>query len=245
MSNSLQKKFDQFAKSVRAGELGPRREYSLSLAHGVFQALCCGYKKITAIEFGVAEGDGLRQLSTVAEYLQKEFQMEIQVIGFDTGTGLPDVDDYRDHPEIWSQGEYCMNQDSISLPPSTRLILGDVKDTIFEFVKTFDGIIGFVSIDLDLYSSTKSAMPLFEMPAERYLPATPVYVDDINTIITYNPWCGEPLALTEFNNNHTFRKFEEKNVCWKIQNFHVFHVLDHPIRNGVEKPLHPLTIQPF
>lgn len=244
MASILEKKFDDFATVARSGKFN-KTPYALSLAHGVWQAIACGYKKITAIELGVAGGNGLRDLCVISDYLEKEFEIQIEVIGFDTGVGLPELHDYRDHPEIWHQGEFSMGNSIDNLPNRAQLILGNVQDTIPLFASEFKDIIGFVSIDLDLYSSTVSAMPLFEMPAKRYLPATPIYVDDINVSITYNPWCGESLALREFNDSHELRKFEEKSYIWRIPNFHVLHILDHPIRNGVEKPLHPLTMQPF
>lgn len=244
MANLLETQFKNFATRAYKESFG-RRTYSLSLTHAVYQAICCDYKKITAIELGVASGAGLKDLCIVAENLQKEFGVEIEVIGFDTGQGLTKIEDYRDHPEIWQQGDFSMAYRIPDFPTQARLILGDVKETIPEFVKNFEGIIGFVSLDLDLYSSTVSAMPLFEMNSTKYLPAMPVYVDDMNVSITYNPWCGEALALNEFNQSHHLRKFEEKPSNWNIQNFHVFHVLDHPMRNGVEKPLHPLSIEPF
>jgi hypothetical protein len=241
--NKWEQKFNEFGTMVRSGAITTRPAYSLSMAHAVYQAMCCGLNNISAIELGVAQGRGLKELVSIAQYLQKEFQVQIEVIGFDTGHGLPALQDYRDHPEIWHQGEFQMG-DAV-MPAGVQLIVGDVKDTIQEFIKHYQGCIGFVSIDLDLYSSTKAAWPLFEMPAHRYLPAMPVYVDDINVSITYNPWCGEALALTEFNQCHRMRKFEEKNKDWKIQNFHVFHVLDHDFRSGAKTPPYPLTIQPF
>ena len=242
--DKLMDQFKNVAQRAKNMELG-RIVYSLPMIHAVQQAICCGYKKITVIELGVAGGNGIKNLYKISKHLHQEFGIEIDVIGFDTGTGLPEIKDYRDHPEIWSQGDFSMEYKIDEFPTDVRLILGNVADTIPEFVKTFDGILGFVSLDLDLYSSTVSAFPLFEMPAHRYLPAMPVYVDDINVLIGYNPWCGEALAIKEFNDSHPMRKIEEKSSAWHVQNFHVFHVLDHAIRNGVEKPLHPLTIEPF
>lgn len=244
MQNFSNERFIEFANRARSNEFG-RQTYALCMVHAVEQAVKCGYKKITAVELGVASGAGLKDLCTVSTNLQKEFGVEIEVVGFDTGSGLPEILDYRDHPEIWSQGDFSMAYKIPDFPTDAKLYLGDVKHTVHKFVENFDNVLGFVALDLDLYSSTVSAMPLFEMSPEKYLPATPVYVDDINVSITYNPWCGEALALSEFNQTHNFRKFEEKNQNWKISNFFVFHVLDHPIRNGVVRPLHPLDSQPF
>jgi hypothetical protein len=87
-------------------------------------------------------------------------------------------------------------------------------------------------------------MPLFEMSAENYLPALPVYVDNINTILSYNQWCGEALALAEFNQSHNHRKFVENHRSWGIDNLYTFHVFDHPFRLGLKTPPNPLFIYP-
>ena len=210
--------------------------------------MLCGYSKITAIELGVAIGNGLRDLCLAADYFSTKFNIDINVIGFDTGTGLPVLQDYRDHLEIWSQNDYSMGGFDLQnqLPNNAKLIIGDVADTIPIFCQEFkDSRIGFVSIDLDLYSSTVSAMPLFEMPADYYLSAVPVYVDDIHNHITYNPWCGESLAIQQFNECHPLRKFHEKDSRWRIENFHILHVLDHPVCTGVIQPPTSLSIGPF
>ena len=240
---TLEQRFRQFGRQARSGQFG-RSTYALCLAHAVYQSMCCGYNRITAIELGVASGHGLQDLNCAITVLQNEFMVAIDLVGFDTGTGLTDIVDYKDHHEIWKKGDFSALNHAV-IPDCAKLILGDVAHTIPDYVKSFAGIIGFVAIDLDLYSSTRAALPLFEMSSQHYLPAMPVYVDDVNTQITYNPWCGEALALREFNDTHDLRKFERKSSIWKIQNFHVFHVLDHAIRNGTVEPVHSLSIAPF
>ena len=136
MASILEKKFNDFATLTRSGKFN-KPPYALSLAQGIWQAIACGYKKITAIELGVAGGNGLRDLCVISDYLEKEFGIQIEVIGFDTGVGLPELRDYRDHPEIWHQGEFSMNNSTDHLPDRTRLILGNVQDTIPLFVKDF------------------------------------------------------------------------------------------------------------
>lgn len=249
MQNKLELQFKEIASKIRENNLNlGRRAYSLTLAHSVYQAILCGYSKITAIELGVATGNGLRDLCLAANYFSTKFNIDIDIVGFDSGAGLPLLQDHRDHPEIWSYGDYSMGGHDMQnqLPNNAKLILGDVADTIPIFCQEFqDSCIGFVSIDLDLYSSTVSAMPLFEMTADRYLPALPVYVDDIHNHITYNPWCGESLAIQEFNACHSLRKFHEKDSRWRIENFHILHVLDHPFCTGAIQPPTSLSIGPF
>jgi hypothetical protein len=245
----LENQFREIASEIRDAKLNlGRQAYSLTLAHSVYQAVLCGYSKITAIELGVATGNGLRDLCLAADYFSTKFNIDIDVFGFDTGVGLPPLQDYRDHPEIWNHNDYSMGRCNLQnqLPTNAKLILGDVANTIPKFCQEFrDSRIGFVSIDLDLYSSTVSAMPLFEMLADLYLPALPVYVDDVHNSITYNPWCGESLAIREFNASHILRKFDEKDSRWRIQNFYVLHVMDHPFRNGTIHPPTSLSIGPF
>jgi hypothetical protein len=227
------------AKQIRAGTLNlGRQNYSLSLAHAVLQAQYCHYNKITAIEFGVAHGSGLRELCQAAAYYREHCGIEIEVYGFDNAVGLPPQEHgYKDHPEVWRQGAFSMGDpESIraNLPSWAKLIIGDVANTVPDFMATFADTgskLGFVSIDVDYYSSTVPCLKIFEMAPDLYLPATPVYVDDMNCLITYNEWCGEALAIKEFNDAHELRKIDAK-PNFGIVNFHVLHVLDHPIRTG-------------
>jgi hypothetical protein len=53
---------------------------------------------ISVIEFGVAGGQGLFELEKLAQLMGAHFAVPISVIGFDTGTGMPDPVDYRDLP---------------------------------------------------------------------------------------------------------------------------------------------------
>ena len=47
------------------------------------------------LEFGVAGGAGLLSLERIAELVEGLTGVEIEVHGFDTGTGLPAPKDYR------------------------------------------------------------------------------------------------------------------------------------------------------
>jgi hypothetical protein len=193
--------FKQVGQIIRSGQVNLGRQYyALSLAHGVQQAIHCGYDKIVAIELGVAKGNGLLELCQAAHVFRELFGMDIQVYGLDTGVGLPVVADYRDYPELWTAGDFHMEDPAIlrqKLPPFAELILGDVGDTVVTVLnKIGDAKIGFVAIDLDYYSSTKRAMRLFTDPnPEKYLPALPVYFDDIDSLLTLNEWCGEAAVI--------------------------------------------------
>ena len=248
--SNLTDRVRSIAKKIRQTELDwGKINYSLGMLHSVWQATLCGYDRITVVELGVAHGNGLRALSTAAKWYQEQFEIEINIVGFDTGRGLFDPQSYRDHPEMWDEGYFSGDEEAIRqwLPENTQLVIGDIKDTMPEYVKNFDGSapLAYVSIDVDYYSSTVSAFPLFEMPAENYLPAMPVHVDDAHTIITFCPWAGESLALREFNESHDLRKFEQKEGIWRIENFYVFHVLDHPFRSGEIRPPYRIDCSPI
>jgi hypothetical protein len=164
-------------------------------------------------------------------------------------TILPDFPKLRDTEitEIWNTGEFKppdVNAIRNNLPSWAHLLVGDTLSTIPEFTEKFvDSKIAFVSLDLDYYSSTVSALKLFEMQPDHYVPAVPVYVDDVDDLISYNEWCGEAAAINEFNQAHEFRKISQK-YNFNIQRFHVCHVLDHPVRTGEIKLSNQLIIPP-
>jgi len=64
--------------------------------------------------------------------------------------------------------------------------------------------LGFVSFDLDYYSSTKAAFALFEGPASAHLPRVYCYFDDVcsNALGCMTEHLGELLAIREFNEAH-------------------------------------------
>ena len=68
--------------------------------------------------------------------------------------------------------------------------------------------IGFISFDLDYYSSSISAFRVFDGPAQRRLPRVFCYFDDIiwPPHACHNEYVGELLAIREFNEVHNERK---------------------------------------
>jgi hypothetical protein len=78
----------------------------------------------------------------------------------------------------------------------TRLIIGDVGDTVLtESVST---PIGFVAFDLDLYSSTASALKILRRPDVPLLRRVALYFDDVDDVYNHR-WAGALLAIQEFN----------------------------------------------
>lgn len=224
-----------------------RPHYAYGLLVAFDEAKKLGHAQITVIELGVGDGGGFKSLCAAAALLTQEFDIACDIVGFDSGQGLPAPQGYRDHPEIWSAGHFTPDKIQLAaqLPVNARIIYGDVQETVPQFCSALNQSkpIGFVSLDLDYYSSTKKALDIFLSAAEHYLPSVLVYVDDIERLLTYNSYCGEMLALTEFNQEHRFRKIERKLVrmdrrpkYWHRQ-IYCCHVLDHPVRNATHNLL--------
>lgn len=220
-----------------------RPHYAHGLLLATLQAQKLGLEEMSVFEFGVSTGDGLRNLCSICHRITADTGFKFRIYGFDSDAGMPEISDYRDHPEIWYTGQFKVDHSLLAgrLPGNAKLIVGDISKTIGPFCGENLNAkcpVGFVAIDVDLYSSTKSAFKLFEGRPEFYLPAVVMYFDDVNDMITLNSWCGEALAIREFNVENKLRKIEEKwtrqnspNAGWHDQ-MYCCHVLDHPVRSG-------------
>jgi hypothetical protein len=149
--------------------------------------------------------------------------------------------DYRDLPFVWDKGFYKMDVEKLrSAMSNAKLVLGDVKKTIPSFM-TDPAIapLGFISFDLDYYSSTKDALRLFDAPQRKWLPRVYCYFDDLLWPETscYNEHIGELCAIRECNESHAgmalapihllqyMRVFPE---VWNEQ-IYVLHEFHHPL----------------
>jgi hypothetical protein len=194
--------FGDYPTKLRHGAI-PRANYGYCLYNGAKLAKCLGYPRMTAIEFGVAGGNGLLSMENHAEEISKLVGIEIEIYGFDTAEGLPKPVDYRDLPYHWKEGFYKMDVRALqSELRKAKLVLGDIADTLKSF---FDihrpAPIGAISFDLDFYSSTKSALAVFHGQQEFLLPRIFCYFDDTigSEIEAYNDFTGQRLAINEFN----------------------------------------------
>lgn len=225
-------------------DLYVRPQFAFGVLHAADVAKRTGLSRVTVLEFGVAAGAGLMNLSEIADRVTRATGIGIDVVGFDGGSGLPEPRDYRDHPDLYTPGTFPMVDPgalSRQLPGNSRLVLGRFDETVPEFVSkcSSEAPIGFVSVDVDYYFSAVDTLRIFEGEPDLYLPLTTLYFDDI-WFEQHNAWCGERLAIREFNDAHEFRKiapFTElrgkrlfKNARWIDQTF-TLHVLDHPSRS--------------
>ena len=94
----------------------------------------------------------------------KIIDIKIDLVGFDTGKGMPKTNDYRDFPDKYTEGDFPMIDKEKIKSLNAQLILGDLKKTIPTFKKKLSekSPIGFFSMDVDIYSSTKYALNLFK-----------------------------------------------------------------------------------
>ncbi len=136
------------------------------------------------LEFGVAYGNSLRDLATVAPF----------IYGFDSWNGLPE--DWRDDKGGLQEprGTFCC--DPPRHPPlNSALVIGRFEDTLPAFLKVNRGPFGFVHIDCDLYSSTKFVLNQLHD-----------YLD--NVIIAFDEIRGFPAG--EHHEGRAFAEFLDK-----------------------------------
>ncbi len=180
-----------------------RMQYAYICFHAAKLGKKLGYKKISVIEYGVAGGQGLLILEDHILEIEKYFNIEIDIYGFDTGEGLPEPVDYRDLPYHWKKGFYSMNQKNLrDKLKKSKLIIGNIDETSLNFFKDHNpSPIGAVIHDFDFYSSTKTALKMMNDNERFFLPRVFSYFDDTigNELELYNDYTGERLAINEFN----------------------------------------------
>lgn len=242
-----------FRERVRFDLVGrPHHAFGLLAAADI--ASFTGVDRIVAVEFGVAEGAGLLDLAEVAAAVTGETGVRIDVLGLDLGAGLPAPQDYRDHPEIWAEGDFRMaDADGLraALPAGTTLVLGPIAETLPDIIASLDARpVGFVSFDVDLYSSTTDALRLLATRSDRLLPVVVSYFDDVLGgparigSLFRTAAAGQLLAIDEFNGQHRLRHIDPLRILrhrrpldrepW-LDRMYAAHVLDHPLRNGGDR----------
>lgn len=240
--------FGSFRQRVNF-DLLVRQHNAYSILSAADRAIYYGRKSITIVEFGVAAGAGLMNMCQLAQRVSKVTGVEIKVVGFDSGTGMPPPQGFRDHPELYQEGDFPMDFESLraKLPPNGELIIGQLHETVSEFRDhrlDTAAPLAYVAIDVDYYSSTVDALKIFDGPSEVYLPLTLIYLDDL-ALDHHNPFAGEELAVREFNDAHSYRKatrhdFLETSRVFRrapwLKHIYFMHIMDHPMRaHGVNR----------
>lgn len=218
----------------------PRPQFAYGIYQAARQAKALGYRSFSVIEFGVAGGNGLVAMEAIAAEIGRALDLRIEVYGFDTGQGMPPPTDYRDAPFIWQAGQFRMDVEALqSRLHGAKLIIADVEAGVRRFFAEEKAApIGFVSFDMDYYSSTVKALALCEAGHEAFLPRALFYFDDIvgDDCELHCEFIGELLAIREFNETHAAMKIARihglasKRLIpdhWHIKTY-VLHRFEHP-----------------
>ncbi|TCK26038.1 hypothetical protein [Pseudonocardia endophytica] len=232
----------------------PHPAYLYGLLSAARTARAVGVPAITALEFGVAGGNGLFSLRRHADVVREWYGVDVEIVGLDSGAGLLPATDPRDCPFALQEGDFAMDPEA--LDPSragAELVLGDVEATAGPLAtRIADGDLpplGFVSHDLDVYVGTRAALAaLGDLPTTALLPRVPMYFDDL-TGWPYTTETGERAAITDFNRCSDVRKVgrlenlehtlggHARWANWPRM-MHLLHVFDHPDYNAPERVEH-------
>lgn len=221
-------------------DIWERPHYAFGVHRSAQLARSLGHEAVTVIEFGVAGGRGLLELEKMAALMSRELGIRIDVVGFDTGVGLPQPKGYRDLVHVWDTGYFEMDVMALKprLAPATQLILGNVNQTAGKFAATTPSPIGFIAFDMDYWSSTVESFQIFAGPPESRLPRIYCYFDDLvwPEEACHNDFTGELRAISDFNQDHQDQKIcplanlrwtRAHPALWNDQ-FYVMHDFAHP-----------------
>jgi hypothetical protein len=227
-----------------------RPHYAWCMLKAANLARRLGHRKISAIEFGVAGGNGLAFMSDFAKEVKESTGVEIECYGFDTGTGMPPPEGSRDLPYWFQAQQYHMDEAALRRRlPDAHLVLGDIKDSIEGFLEAHKPApIGAVFNDTDYWSSTRESFRLFNQAKalpEHFLPRVFMYFDDIIGSDTemYGPYNGQLLAMHEYNDsqedvkihlNQNLRRASHLPYRWQIYYAHLFAHKDYDTYVGAE-----------
>jgi hypothetical protein len=230
-----------FSLLVETGSL-ERAPHAYCMWHAARLAKELKYPEISVAEFGVAGGNTLAMIEGYARDIEEALGVKIKVYGFDTGSGLPSVEDFRDLPYWFKPNQYAMDVAKLRARLKTaELILGNVKDTVGNFFITADRPpLGAIFNDLDFFSSSRDALHILDADSRNFLPRVFMYLDDVvgTDKEMYGPFNGELAAIEEFNHTHDKIKIHLNqnllpipSVSWKTQIYYI-HLFDHPLYNN-------------
>jgi hypothetical protein len=152
-------------------------------------------------------------------------------------TGLPKPEDYRDMPYAWQEGYFRSDRKwLLKRLKRARLIEGNIGETLADFLNSTEiAPVGFISVDVDYYSSTMATLQLFDGRHANYLPRVVCYFDDLGNGNIFN---GEHAAIETFNETHSRRKIARHESFYndyvygrRASLFFTMHDFEHPQYN--------------
>lgn len=237
------RRFSLFSYEKRLSiEAVDRPHYGYCIFQAAKLASLLNYPRISVVEFGCGGGKGRLNAEMHIKEVMNLFSVDIELYGFDSGSGLPPPLDYRDMPHYFRAGLYEMDRGALERQlKHAKLVIGDVRDTCRTFLQEYKPApIGCVFYDLDYYSSTRDALTLFDSEPSYFLPRVFMYFDDIVGDDTWlcNEFTGERLAIGEFNQTHQSKKISKNyyvaNVyphSWWSNLIYIYHDFEHPRYN--------------
>lgn len=231
----------QFLTDFQAIE---RPHYAYCMLRAAELARQLNLDAISAIEFGVAGGNGLVFMEDFAKEVHRTTGVAIHCYGFDTGKGMPEPEGAKDLPFWFQAAQYPMDEAKLrARVPDSTLVLGDIRTTVDRFVETYrPAPIGVVFNDTDYWSSTLASFRLFDAAAafpEHFLPRIYKYFDDIigSSTEMYGPYNGQLAAIKDFNRTRDNMKIHlnqnllsRTEYSWRYQIYYC-HLFDHPRYN--------------
>jgi hypothetical protein len=224
----------------------PQYLWGVLLAVRIAKAL--GLRRVAALEFGVAGGNGLLALERAGAAASALSGIDVEVYGFDAGSGMPAPVDHRDVPWLIEPGWFEMDEPALRSRLSTaQLVLGPVAETVPSFAGAEHAPVGFVAFDLDYYSATVDAFGVLAAPAAQLVPRVACYFDDMFGY-GWSDFNGERAAIADFNAAHEQRKIGKIHglryglprahfdLPWPEQ-MYLHHAFDHPEYCTAEGPL--------
>jgi hypothetical protein len=183
-----------------------RPHYAYCMLGAARLASRLGMDRISAIEFGVAGGNGLKFMCNFAKEVRRATGVMVDCIGFDTGKGMPAPQGRKDLPYWFKAEQYKMDLPALEASlPEARLVLGEISDTIRDFAnRERPAPIGAVMNDVDYFSSTLASLDLLKQAGDHpgsFLPRLFMYFDDIigSEVEMYGPVNGQLAAIEQFN----------------------------------------------
>lgn len=244
----------------RGRGLLPYPQYLYGLLSAARTARAVGVRELTAVEFGVAGGNGLLALEQHADLVERRLGVHVTVVGLDSGAGLLPASDPRDCGFALPPGEFAGDPAELRIRlRSAELVLGDVTETVGPFAARIDAgelpPLGFVAHDLDVYTGTRAALDaLGALGPERMLPRVPMFFDDL-TGYPYTTVTAEHAAIADFNTSNDRRQIGQvfnlanslgghsRWAAWPAHTF-VLHAFDHPRYDASEHVPQPdLTLR--
>ena len=234
--------FAKYSTKIRWDAVA-RPGYSYGMLNAAKLAKSLGILRISALEFGTASGAGLLEMEKISLEIQRETGVSIEIYGFDSMDGLPATSDPLDQVYFWPPGLFQISTETY-LPKlkKTKIITGNVSQTVNKFIREYQpAVIGFISFDLDYYSSTVEALKIFNAKDAYFLPRVECFMDDTASfeLLCASEFTGVLKAIEEFNVDNKSPKIGIKRDIGRLrklpgdwfQSIYVAHFLNHPQYN--------------